>query len=125
MTQQARLQDKSPEQIREELRGFPESAILAVLRFRETPSPAALDAAMRAVLAFFLPGARSASPSLDDLPHHARLREDIGADSLTLAEAAFKLDELLGVPIETREMAAVSTLGDLHAYLLGKLFLGS
>lgn len=123
MTQQLSLQEKSPEQIREELRGFPEPAILAVLHFRETPSKAALDAATRGVLAFFLPSGRAAC--LEQLPDQARLREDIGADSLTLAEAAFKLDELLGVPIETREMAAVSTLGDLRAYLVGKLSLES
>ncbi len=119
MTTPGPLSGKTPETLRSELHGFPLAAISAVLAFRETPSPAALDQAMRAILEFYLPS-RLRRP-LDTVPAETRLREDLGVDSLTLAEATFKLDDLFGVAIETREAAGIETLGGLHAFLCGKM----
>jgi acyl carrier protein len=119
MAQSQSLQEKSEVQIRDDLRGFPPEAVAAVLRLRENFGASELDAALRHVLAYYLPKARACS--LQDVPAQTRLREDLGVDSLTMAEAAFKLDELLGVPIETRETGDVQTLGDLQAFLRGKL----
>jgi acyl carrier protein len=115
------LQAKSEADIREELRGFPEDSVAAILRLRENFTAAELDVAMRHVLAFYLPKERCRS--LDDLPAEARLREDLGVDSLTMAEAAFKFDELLGAPVDVHDTANVHTLGDLHALLKSKLAL--
>ncbi|MGI8603355.1 MAG: acyl carrier protein [Verrucomicrobiales bacterium] len=119
MTQSQTLQQKSEEQVREELRGFPEDAVLSVLRLREDFTAGRLDATVRHVLGFYLPKARACA--LEALPKETRLREDLGVDSLTMAEAAFKFDELFGVSIETRETAGIETLGDLHAFLVRKL----
>ena len=113
------LSSKSEDDIRTELRGFPASAVEAVLALRGDFSADRLRAALLGVLEFYLP--KSAARSLAGVPDTARLSEDMGVDSLSLAEAAFKLDELLTVPIETHETAQVKTVGELHTLLCRKL----
>ena len=113
------LSAKSVEDIRTELRGFPASAVTAVLALRDEITARNLRSAMLAVLEFYLP--KSVARSLAGVSDEARLSEDMGVDSLTLAEAAFKLDELLTVPIETHETAQMKTVGELHALLCRKL----
>lgn len=101
------------------LRGFPEAAVQAVRAFHGGRSRATLDAAVRAVLEFYLPQA-SRRP-LAGLPGDTRLREDLGIDSLALAEAVFKWDDVFGTAIETREAAGLQTLDDLLGFLAGKM----
>ncbi len=101
------LADKSEDDLRRELRGFPAAAVSAILTLRGEFTIIRLRAAMLGLLEFYLP--KGSNRSLADAPDGARLREDLGIDSLTLAEAAFKLDELLGIPIETQETAKVTT----------------
>ena len=113
------LSAKSEDDIRTELRGFPAAAVEAVLALRGDFSADRLRAALLGVLEFYLP--KSAARSLAGVPDTARLSEDMGVDSLSLAEAAFKLDELLAVPIETHETAQVKTVGELHMLLCRKL----
>lgn len=113
------LLTKSDEDLRTELRGFLPSALAAVLTLRGDFKPVRLRAAMLELLQFYLP--KNNARSLAEVPDDARLSEDLGVDSLTLAEAAFKFDELLGVPIETHETAQVKTVGELHALLCRKL----
>ena len=113
------LAEKSETDLRRELRGFPEAAVTAVLSLRADFTAPGLRAAMLALLEFYLP--KGSGRSLSGAADSARLREDLGIDSLTLAEAAFKLDELLGIPIETHETAKVTSVGALHALLCGKL----
>lgn len=104
---------------RDQLRGFPPATASAVLAFREQPALATLDRALRALLEFYLP--RQGRRSLTEEPGSARLKEDLGLDSLALAEAVFKWDDLFGVPIETREAAGLSTLEELRDFLAGKM----
>ena len=113
------LTEKSEDALRTELRGFPGPAVESILALRTEFTSDRLRAAMLSLLEFYLP--KGSGKSLADSPDSARLREDLGIDSLTLAEAAFKLDELLGIPIETHETAKVPTVGALHALLCGKL----
>ena len=113
------LLTKTEEALRHELRGFPASAVEAVLSLREEFTAERLRAAMLGILEFYLP--KSGARSLAGVSDEARLSEDMGADSLSLAEAAFKLDELLTVPIETHETVQVKTVGALHALLCHKL----
>ncbi len=113
------LSTKTEESLRQELRGFPASTVDAVLSLREEFTPDRLRGAMLGVLEFYLP--KSGTRSLTRISDETRLGEDLGVDSLTLAEAAFKLDELLTVPIETHETAQVKTVGALHTLLCEKL----
>ncbi len=114
-----RLLEKSPDAIRAELTGFPAAAIGAVLGFREKGDDASLGALVLAMLAFYRP--KTHTDALGSLPPETRFREELGIDSLTLTEMVFKLDELLGVPIELREVAHVQTLGELQEFLRAKL----
>ncbi len=112
------LSHRQPEEIRAMLAGFPSTTVDAVLRLRDHPDADALECAVLKVTEFYLP--KAAAKSLTGQPETARLREDLGIDSLTLAEAAFKIDELLGVPIESHALAGLGTLGDLRTFLRQK-----
>jgi len=113
------LERRTEAEIREELRGFPPPAIDAVVSLKSGTDPASLRACLLSVLEFYLP--QAARRSLADVPDSARLREDLALDSLALAEAAFKLDEVLGIPVETREVGNLSTVGELHAFFCSRL----
>ena len=119
MSAASSLTGKPVEQIRQELKGFPPEAVSTVLDLRDNPSAETLDAAIRHIVGFYLPKGRAAS--LLGLAPETRLREDLGVDSLTMAEAAFKLDDLFGVALDNRETEGVRTLADLNALLARKL----
>jgi acyl carrier protein len=110
---------KTAEEIRHDLCGFPPSCIEAALRFRKTEAPEALFAMLPGFIEFHLPSGATKLPRRINDEH--RLNQDLGLDSLSLAEMAFKIDDLFGLAIETREMAGIATVGDLKAFLLGKL----
>ena len=110
---------ESEEALRRMLAGFPERTVAGVVALRDGCDGQRLDAALRLVLEFYLPS--RAKRTLADAPGSARLREDLGLDSLALAEAAFKLEEVLNVVIETREVANVATLDGLREFFEAKL----
>ena len=77
------------------LRGFSDTAISSALALRMNSSAENLDACLFGILAFYLPsGSESpvSQPSGD-----TRLRDDLGLDSLSLAEAMFKIEELFDI----------------------------
>ena len=49
------------------------------------------------------------------------MKEDLGLDSLALAEAMFKIEELFEIRIENAELAEVTTLGEARDLLVSKL----
>jgi acyl carrier protein len=109
----------TPEQIKAELLGFPEPCIDAALRFHSTGDPEDVLAMLPGMIEFHLPGG---APKLTaELGDHLRLNQDLGLDSLSLTEMAFKMDDLFDIAIEIREMTGVETVGDLKAFLLRKL----
>lgn len=116
----ALLQHFTESEIRHELRGFPERAVVAVIGLKQESSAEALKNAVPEILAFYLP--RGVSTDLTTQPPSARLREDLGVDSLTFAEAAFKMEELFRVRIENVELAEIKTLGELLEFVAQKLF---
>jgi len=105
--------------VRKCLQGFPEGVIESALGYFAAPDRTAFDRALRGILAFHLP-AQGRHP-LDDAPASTRLREDLGLDSLALAEAAFVADDLFRVPLPMRELHALSTLGELEEFLWTRL----
>jgi len=113
------LLEKSPEDVREELAGFPEASIDAVMRFREAGSVETLTQVVLRVIEYYLP--RDKQRSLASLPESTRLFDELGADSLLLAEVAFKLEELFGIPIDLQSGTPPETLGDLLGFLREKL----
>ena len=113
------LLEKSPDDVREELAGFPDETIDAVLRFREDGEVETLKGVVLLVIEYYLP--REKQQPLAELPEETRLFDELGADSLLLAEVAFKLEELFGVPIDLQSGEPPETLGDLLGFLREKL----
>jgi acyl carrier protein len=111
--------EKSAETLRHDLRGFPEWGVQAVLDFQASRSVADFSAAVLGVLEFYLP--KAVEKNLRDLPDSTRLREDLGVDSLSMTEAAFKLEEVFDLAIDTSELIGVDTLGDMRQYFTRKL----
>lgn len=116
----AGMSGKSAAQITEELLGFPPDCVAAALRFREGGDFADFCAMLPGMIAFHLP--RSAAARMPaELNDGLRLKEDLGLDSLALTEMAFKLDDLFGIAIETRDVAGLGTIGELKAFLQRRL----
>ena len=115
----ALLQHFTESEIRHELRGFPARAVAAVLALKQEPSDEQLLKAVPVTLAFYFPC--GVSTDLTTQPPSARLREDLGVDSLTFAEAAFKMEELFRVRIENAELAEIKTLGEMRVFVKAKL----
>ena len=112
---------KTDATIRDELVGFTTATVTAVIRLRDSGTRAELRAILPGVIAFHLPSGKPAPR--EPLGGATRLREDIGLDSLALTEMAFKLEELIGVRIEIREVSNLTTVGELIAFLESKLML--
>ena len=109
---------KTPETIKADLAGFPAPCIDAALRFHDHVEADALMAMLPGMIEFHLPAGMAKPPAV--LADGLRLNEDLGLDSLALIEMAFKMDDLFGIPIETREMAGIETVGNLRAFLMRK-----
>jgi len=110
---------KTPEQIKADLLGFPTVCVEAALRFQEQGGADALLEMLPGMIEFHLPSGTAKPPAV--LKDELRLNQDLGLDSLALTEMAFVMSELFDIPIETRDMAGVLTVGDLRAFLIGNL----
>lgn len=101
------------------LRGFPEGAVAAALDLRQEFSPEKMETFLYGIFRFYLP---SGTEVPEKRPQgEVLLREDLGLDSLSLAEAMFKIEELFGVRVENAEIAEVTTLTAAADLLLQKL----
>ena len=110
---------KTPDQIRADLLGYPASCVDAALRFQRTVRVDDLFEMLPGMIEFHLPSGTAKPPAV--LMDEFRLNQDLGLDSLALTEMAFVMSELFGIPVETREMVGVQTVGDLKTFLKGKL----
>ena len=95
---------------------FPLEVRDAFRRFRAGGSPADLDAVVTAVLREHMP-----RPAAGPLDNGARLIEDLGYDSLAVAEMIFFFEDLFAVRIENRELLGVRTVGEVRAFVSRKL----
>jgi acyl carrier protein len=110
---------RTVEEIKADLVGFPVSCREAALRFHAGGDVNEVIAMLPGIIEFHLPGGATKPPA--ELADGLRLNQDIGLDSLSLTEMAFKMDDLFGIDIEIREIAGVETVGDLKAFILRKL----
>lgn len=119
MTATTSFAAKSATELRADLRGFPSSCVDAALRYREDGRFDTFVKMLPGIIEFHLPNGTVKPPA--ELKDDLRLNQDLGLDSLALTEMAFKIDDLFGVPIETREVIGVETVGDLTTFLRRKL----
>jgi hypothetical protein len=98
----------------ENLEGFPPTVVNAYLAFAESGDLARLDDVMLGVLQFYL--AKPPPAPLAALPGSTRLVEDLGCDSLTMADLIFRGEGLLGIKLVDDELARIVTLDDLREH---------
>ncbi len=96
---------------------FPASVRDAFARFRGG-DPAALDDVLFAVVRDFMPR-RDHAPA-GPLPDDVRLVEDLGFDSLAIAEIVFFMEDLFRMKISNEEIQRMRTIGELRAFVLHK-----
>ena len=109
----------SESEIEDQLRGFPKGAVSGTFALRETCRVVDMESCLFSILSFYLPAGTTslpAEPSSDTL-----LRDDLGLDSLSLAEAMFKIEDLFDIRVENAELAEVATIGDARRLLMSKL----
>jgi len=97
---------------------FPADVREAFVRFRGNGDTAALDIVLFALIRDFLP--KKDSVPAGPLPDDARLVEDLGFDSLAIAEIVFFMEDLFSIKISNAEIQQVRAIGELRAFVLQK-----
>jgi len=99
---------------------FPPEIRDAHTRWVVTHDLAALDTVVLAVVAHHLPS-RIAGDALTPLSESARLIEDLGYDSLAVAEIVFVIEDLYGVTISNQDLHAIRTIAQLRSFVRAKV----
>ncbi len=104
-----------PESAATLLRHFPDDVRQAYQRMRASGDPQAADTLVLAIVADHMP--RSGTPIVD----HAVLVDDLGFDSVAIAEMVFFIEDLLQVSVTNAEILQVRTVAELRAFVRAKL----
>lgn len=99
---------------------FPAPVRDAYQNFLALHQPADLHLVIEAVLLDFVPKGKALSVG-SSIPAESRLVEDLGFDSLAVAEIVFFFEDLLQVSIPTHEVASLQTVKDLQTFVERKL----
>jgi acyl carrier protein len=107
----------SAEEIRNKLCGYPEKLLGEYEAFLKDRNPEHLSSFVLELLIFLqdIPET-SVQPSLT-----ANLRQELGIDSITIAEVIFQLEEIFEIEIPNEDLLDINTVGDLNAYIIKKL----
>ena len=103
----------------DKLRRLPPEALENFNKFRATGDQAALTKLIFAVLYDFLP--QKSKTGVTGWPDEARLIEDLGFDSLAIAETVFFFEDLFRISISNEEILQVRTVGELRGFVQKKL----
>ncbi|HEY0945160.1 MAG TPA: acyl carrier protein [Opitutaceae bacterium] len=103
-----------------QLARFPVEVRDAYRRYCETRDADALQIVVTAALREHMPK-RTNQPTAPDFSDGVRLIEDLGYDSLAVAEIVFFFEDLFQVTIRTQDLQAMTTVGELRAFVLRQL----
>lgn len=109
----------SIEAVRIKLTGYPEDVIAQYEAFQASRDPEALNAFVIGLIQFLQDAETPAEA--ESLSDETRLREDMGVDSITIAEVVFLLEEILEIDIENKDLMEIHTIGQLKQYVLRKV----
>jgi 3-hydroxyacyl-[acyl-carrier-protein] dehydratase len=115
MSEYKPVTESEMEEFRDLLKRCPEGTMDALLTYRETNSPEALNT--------FLIGCikRHAEDeyhdTLDSGGREVSFIDDLGIDSMTMMEIVMMVESCLDIQIDNQDLMSVRTLGDLDAYL--------
>lgn len=102
------------------LLSFPPAIRAAHARWLSHRDLSALDTVVIAIVAFHQHGGVPFDASAE-LPDSTRLIEDLGYDSLIMAEVVFFIEDLFQVTLSDRDLKGVYTIADLRAHLRAKM----
>jgi acyl carrier protein len=103
-----------------QLARYPAEARDAYERFRTTGDPEALRIVVFATVRDFMPKKQLGAKPVE-LKDEMKLMEDLGYDSLAVAETVFFFEDLFKVRIQNAELISVRTIGELQKFVLSKL----
>jgi acyl carrier protein len=104
------------QRLEEELRRCPPGTREALIAFRENGDPANLEIFARGILARNIDD--EYIPVLEQGDESLRVVDDLGVDSLTMAEIAMNLEDALEIELIDDELKNLHTLGDVKKHLL-------
>lgn len=97
---------------------LPAAVLDAFQRYRSQGDPRAVEEVVLAAVIDHRPSSAAPSREISD---QTRLLEDLGYDSVAVAELVFFLEDLFDLAIATDDIRGVSTIGDLRACVVRKL----
>ncbi len=100
------------------LAGFPPEVREAFRRYRTEGDTKAAEKVVIAAAVDYRPAGASASHAVTD---DTRLIEDLGYDSVAVAELAFFLEDVFDMTISNEDILAVRTIADLRGCVVRKL----
>lgn len=109
----------SSTEIREKLAGYPESILLNYESFKKQGDTGSLNDFVIGLIQFLQDTTESTGD--EKLSDDTRLQEDLGIDSITIAEVVFLLEEIFEIEINNQEIMDISTVGQLREFILKKL----
>ena len=115
----APLERLTEAEVKHLLRWFSDTAISSALALRTGSNTDDFKSCLFGILIFYLPQGTTVpdfEPSVD-----TRIRDDLGLDSLSMAEAMFKIEELFDIRVENTEILEIITISDACCLLVEKL----
>lgn len=110
----------NPPDIPAPLARFPAEVRDAYVRFAAERDEAALSVVILAAVHDFMPRS-GAQPRAEPPRAEERLIEDLGFDSLAIAETVFFFEDLFRVTIKNEELFALHTVGELCGFVVSRL----
>ena len=110
----------TPSDIPPPLVRFPVEVRAAYQSFRASRDEAALRVVVLAAVSDFMPR-NSTHPRNEPLRAEERLIEDLGFDSLAVAETVFFFEDLFKVTIKNEDILALHTVGELCDFVARRL----
>jgi len=101
-----------------ELARFPAEVLEAYQRYRLKGDAGAVEAVVIAAAVDYRPAAFGTSQAVSD---ETRLAEDMGYDSVAVAELVFFLEDIFEMTITNDDILGVRTIGDLRACVIRKV----
>lgn len=104
-----------------QLARFPAEVRAAYRQFRATGDATAVQLVVLSAVKEHCPRKTTLSTEDSAASTSRRLVEDLGYDSLAIAELVFFLEDLFEVSIRTEEIQTIATVGELRGFVARKL----